>query len=58
MTWEQTIAELTELRESIKPLHEIGEKHFNAEQAAQMIAIRKRCVELGYIRYALVRGQK
>lgn len=55
ISWKSTETALNILRKRLNALHEIGEKNFNDAQKEEIRQIRATCIQIGDIRYSLVR---
>lgn len=58
ITWKSTETALEIIRKRMNQLHEIGEKNLNEQQKVELKDLRTACVQIGDIRYELVRRNK
>lgn len=55
MDWEESEAQLEEMKQCFVVMHDIGEKNWSPEEKELVRVLRKRCIQLGEIRYKLAR---
>lgn len=55
MTWDETLQELQKIQKQFIPLHEKGERNYTQEDKDQVRSLRAQCVQIGQIRYKLLR---
>jgi len=57
VNWEQTNALLDHYKRQFVIYHDIGEKNWTDQQRDDVRELRAKCVNLGQVRYDIVRGR-